>query len=108
VPCSLVFFLLQGKFKFHEKYWKNVSAEAKDLITQMLKVDPDERATADELLKHPWLGLQGLEANIIDTEQLKSFNAKRKLKGVGKAVLSTVKMKNAINAFQASRSTSKA
>lgn len=28
----------KGKFRFHEKFWKNISAEAKDLITGMLTV----------------------------------------------------------------------
>jgi hypothetical protein len=28
---------------FHERYWSSVSEDAKDLLTQMLNVDPDAR-----------------------------------------------------------------
>jgi hypothetical protein len=71
------------------------------MITQMLTVDVDKRATAAELLKHKWLGLDQdeLRKTTIDTSALKEFNAKRKLKSVGKAVIGINRMKNAVNAF---------
>ena len=42
------------KFEFPEKYWKNISNEAKDLICHML-CEEDKRFSADKVLKHPWL-----------------------------------------------------
>ena len=42
------------KFEFPEKYWKNISNEAKDLISHML-CEEDKRFSADKVLKHPWL-----------------------------------------------------
>lgn len=30
---------------------------AKDLITKLLTVDPEERATIDEAMEHPWMNI---------------------------------------------------
>lgn len=35
-----------------------VSVTAKDLIRKMLKKDPEERPTVDDILEHPWLRCQ--------------------------------------------------
>ncbi|EMR11366.1 hypothetical protein PNEG_00393 [Pneumocystis murina B123] len=35
---------------FHQKYWKNISQDAKDFIVALLKFDPSERPTAKEFL----------------------------------------------------------
>ncbi|KDQ51352.1 hypothetical protein JAAARDRAFT_41197 [Jaapia argillacea MUCL 33604] len=45
----------EAKIEFHERYWGNVSADAKDFIKKLLNPDPKERPTAAEALKHPWL-----------------------------------------------------
>ena len=34
--------------------WKNVTPEAKDLITKMLTHDPAKRISAEDCLSHPW------------------------------------------------------
>lgn len=44
----------KGKFEFSGRDWKNVGQDAKDLINQLLVVDPSKRITALEALKHPW------------------------------------------------------
>ena len=33
----------------------SVSVQAKDLISRLLKKDPEDRITFDEVLQHPWL-----------------------------------------------------
>ncbi len=38
--------------------WNSVSAEAKDLVRQMLNPDYEKRISAAEALKHPWFNLQ--------------------------------------------------
>lgn len=40
---------------FHERYWRDVSQDAKDFILTMLNADPDKRVTSEEALKHKWL-----------------------------------------------------
>eukprot|EP01126_Amoeba_proteus_P019715 TRINITY_DN2020_c0_g4_i6.p1 TRINITY_DN2020_c0_g4~~TRINITY_DN2020_c0_g4_i6.p1 ORF type:complete len:139 (+),score=28.35 TRINITY_DN2020_c0_g4_i6:291-707(+) len=46
--------ILRGDFTFHSPYWDNISAEAKDLITCCLEVNPQKRLTAKQALQHPW------------------------------------------------------
>lgn len=43
-----------GSFDFQDPVWELVSEEAKDLIMQLLKTDPSQRATAQQALRHPW------------------------------------------------------
>jgi len=43
-----------GAFEFDAKYWSNISAEAKDLICQLLTVEADKRITIQEAFNHPW------------------------------------------------------
>uniref|UniRef100_A0A3Q1CSW4 non-specific serine/threonine protein kinase n=1 Tax=Amphiprion ocellaris TaxID=80972 RepID=A0A3Q1CSW4_AMPOC len=44
-----------GKFSLSGGYWNSVSAEAKDLVSKMLHVDPHQRLTAGQVLRHPWV-----------------------------------------------------
>jgi len=43
-----------GDFVFHEQYWKNVSLPAKQLISHLLTVNPNNRWTAEVALKCDW------------------------------------------------------
>jgi len=45
----------EAKYEFFENEWKAVSADAKDIITRLLVVDPAKRLTMSELLVHPWV-----------------------------------------------------
>ncbi|PYH49194.1 calcium/calmodulin-dependent protein kinase [Aspergillus saccharolyticus JOP 1030-1] len=44
-----------GRIIFHERYWRDVSQDAKDFILTMLQPDPAKRVTSEHALKHPWL-----------------------------------------------------
>ncbi|PYI21948.1 Ca2+/calmodulin-dependent protein kinase [Aspergillus japonicus CBS 114.51] len=44
-----------GRIIFHERYWRDVSQDAKDFILTMLQPDPAKRVTSEDALKHPWL-----------------------------------------------------
>lgn len=43
-----------GQYEFISPYWDEISAEAKDLISHLLVVDPKKRYTATQALNHPW------------------------------------------------------
>uniref|UniRef100_A0A8C9VHC2 Ribosomal protein S6 kinase n=1 Tax=Scleropages formosus TaxID=113540 RepID=A0A8C9VHC2_SCLFO len=57
-----------GKFSLTGGYWNSVSAEAKDLVSKMLHVDPHQRLTAAQVLRHPW---------IVHRDQLPKFQLNR-------------------------------
>lgn len=73
--------ILAGDYDFPAEYWSQISPSAKDLIRHLLAVNPAERYTAKQTLKHPWLvGHDSYSKQIIVFEEMKKFNAQRKLK----------------------------
>jgi serine/threonine protein kinase len=50
----------KGEYSMEGKDWAEVSAEAKDLVSRMLTVDPDARITCPDILAHPWIKI-GIE-----------------------------------------------
>lgn len=49
--------ILAGHFDYPSPHWDHVSESARDLIDQMLLHDVDNRLSADEVLKHPWVSV---------------------------------------------------
>jgi serine/threonine protein kinase len=47
--------ILKGLYTFPDEFWSDVSETAKDLIRQMMCVDPNKRLTMAGVLEHPWL-----------------------------------------------------
>ena len=45
----------RGKFEFHEGEWGEISQGVKDMISSMLVLDPSKRASAADILAHPWM-----------------------------------------------------
>jgi calcium-dependent protein kinase len=44
----------RGQFSFSSKIWSVISSEAKNLISQMLTLDPATRPSCREVLSHAW------------------------------------------------------
>uniref|UniRef100_A0A7S1QHN5 Non-specific serine/threonine protein kinase n=1 Tax=Alexandrium catenella TaxID=2925 RepID=A0A7S1QHN5_ALECA len=44
-----------GEFSFKGRNWGHVSADAKDLIRSLLKMDPSRRLSAEQALSHVWI-----------------------------------------------------
>lgn len=53
VTIELTWQVKRGKFKFPSPYWDNVSEEAKDLVSSLLTLSPDDRLDAQQCLDHP-------------------------------------------------------
>ena len=70
---ELVDAICHAKYKFESPWWDNVSKEAKDFITSILKIDAKERPTVDECLQHPWLNKKLLDSGL-SHEGLKTNN----------------------------------
>ncbi|KAJ3318230.1 hypothetical protein HDU76_000892 [Blyttiomyces sp. JEL0837] len=54
-PPSMSEQIRRGMYSFPMPFWEDVSSEAIDLVEKLIKVDPDERLTAEEALQHPWM-----------------------------------------------------
>uniref|UniRef100_A0AAV2JK59 calcium/calmodulin-dependent protein kinase n=1 Tax=Knipowitschia caucasica TaxID=637954 RepID=A0AAV2JK59_KNICA len=80
-----------GAYDFPSPEWDTVTPEAKNLINQMLTINPAKRITADQALKHPWVCQRSTVASMMHRQEtvecLRKFNARRKLKG---AILTTM------------------
>ena len=78
------------KYNFPEEQWKNISKEAKDLISHMM-CDPDKRYTALQVLEHPWVVKEAPNAKDalkdLNVQTLKKYRGEHKLK---KAVLTFI------------------
>ncbi|XP_063089147.1 ribosomal protein S6 kinase alpha-2 isoform X7 [Cavia porcellus] len=44
-----------GKYALSGGNWDSISDAAKDIVSKMLHVDPQQRLTAVQVLKHPWI-----------------------------------------------------
>jgi serine/threonine protein kinase len=95
--------IIKGNFVFDAPFWDPVSAEAKDLIQQMLTLEPSKRPSAADLLHHPWVAdasnptkKGASEADLTGAvERLKKWQAKRRLQGAMKTVRAVTRLQNA-------------
>ncbi|XP_039639990.1 calcium/calmodulin-dependent protein kinase type II subunit delta isoform X5 [Perca fluviatilis] len=80
-----------GAYDFPSPEWDTVTPEAKNLINQMLTINPAKRITADQAIMHPWICQRSTVASMMHRQEtvecLRKFNARRKLKG---AILTTM------------------
>lgn len=77
--------IIEGKYSFPDEYWHNVSPAAKELVSNLLQVDPDLRWTARQALQCKWIQqLSAVELAKHDlrksARELKLFNARLKFK----------------------------
>ncbi|CAN9206461.1 unnamed protein product [Alternaria alternata] len=84
-----------GRVIFHERYWKEVSPEAKEFIKKLLEPDPNKRPTSEAALKHVWLsGSTATDHNLVP--EIKAYAAKARLK----RGIELVKLANRIEALK--------
>jgi serine/threonine protein kinase len=76
--------IVKGSFAFAAPQWLNISSSVKDMICQLLTLNPSRRPTVDQALQHDWmitkdevLELKSLTASLPD---LKKFQARKKWK----------------------------
>ncbi|XP_051538893.1 ribosomal protein S6 kinase alpha-3 isoform X2 [Myxocyprinus asiaticus] len=75
-----------GKFSLTGGYWNSVSSEAKDLVSKMLHVDPHQRLTAAQVLRHPWI----VHKDQLPKYQLNRHDAPHLVKGAMAATYSAL------------------
>lgn len=45
----------RGQYTFLSPWWDPISEQAKDLVRNLLCIDPKQRYTIDQFLNHPWI-----------------------------------------------------
>ncbi|KAI4848419.1 Ca2+/calmodulin-dependent protein kinase [Aureobasidium sp. EXF-8845] len=84
-----------GRVVFHERYWKDVSKEAKDFIMTLLVPKPENRATSAQSLKNAWIAGKGAtDHNLLP--EIKAYMTKARLK----RGIELVKLANRIEALK--------
>ena len=61
--------IIRGDCDYTRGHWLHVSNEAKDFVQSMLQVEPENRASIDELLDHPWIHEYNVEYNRQETRR---------------------------------------
>lgn len=83
--------VLKGELDFISEPWPSISESAKDLVRRMLVRDPKKRITAHEVLRHPWVQVDGvapdkpLDSAVLT--RLKQFSAMNKFKKIAIRVI---------------------
>nr|XP_034184049.1 peripheral plasma membrane protein CASK isoform X7 [Osmia lignaria] len=87
--------ICRGRVQMETPPWDSISEPAKDLIQRMLTTDVNHRITIQEVLNHKWLRDRDkgvARIHLAETiEELKKFNARRKLKEAVKVSVSSLK-----------------
>eukprot|EP01097_Dermamoeba_algensis_P001819 TRINITY_DN169_c0_g1_i2.p2 TRINITY_DN169_c0_g1~~TRINITY_DN169_c0_g1_i2.p2 ORF type:complete len:229 (+),score=47.05 TRINITY_DN169_c0_g1_i2:950-1636(+) len=66
--------IMNAEYTFRSPDWDHISDNAKDFIRALLQINPGDRMSAAESLKHAWLANSAKVAHAkIDTSKLKSF-----------------------------------
>jgi len=76
----------KGTFTFNAKHWKKVSKDAKNLVSMLIKKNPQERYTSERALNDSWIcnkAPQALPCLLDNVPALRKFQSGRKLKKAG-------------------------
>lgn len=73
--------ICRADYCFHDKYWSEISDEAKGMISGMLEVDIDKRLTAEQALYCPWMILEEEQLAVADLSGAQAGMKKQKTDG---------------------------
>jgi MAP kinase interacting serine/threonine kinase len=91
-PCNacqeLLFHSIQdGHFDFPEMEWRDISHEAKDLISKLLVKDARQRLSAEMVLSHPWVRFGGPSRVLVTPQNIKRNNSARELSAFAESAM---------------------
>lgn len=46
-----------AQYEFDDQSWGGISEEAKDLVRNILKANPEERYNCQQMMAHPWMSM---------------------------------------------------
>ncbi|KAL7063059.1 hypothetical protein AAHC03_01577 [Spirometra sp. Aus1] len=67
--------IIGGHFDFPERFWSGISDSAKDLIRQLLTVNPSNRISLKATLEHPWLSDPVIRKEVSDLMSAAGFDS---------------------------------
>merc|ERR1711894_791110 len=91
-PCNacqeLLFHSIQdGHFDFPDAEWKDISNEAKDLISKLLVKDARQRLSAEMVSAHPWVRFGGPSRVLVTPQNIKRNNSARELSAFAESAI---------------------
>jgi len=87
-----------GRWRWLGSNWGKVSEAAKDLITHMMDPNPATRFSIDQCLNHQWLKSEQSDADLGGiANELRRFQAKKRMRGAIRAIMARNKMKTILN-----------
>ena len=82
----------KANYSFDDPAWEMVSDEAKDLVSKLLVVDPRNRMSAVDALKHPWCCSQRPQSSLDSVgPNVKKNMLTERLKSVAKSIVSKIR-----------------
>eukprot|EP00300_Choanocystis_sp_HF-7_P010453 c16957_g1_i1.p1 GENE.c16957_g1_i1~~c16957_g1_i1.p1 ORF type:complete len:1238 (+),score=252.46 c16957_g1_i1:36-3749(+) len=79
-PRAVIEQVLAANYRFPKPFWDSISPSARDLVKQLLELDPERRITIPKIREHQWM--RGANANRYTptAEHLREFNEARRRK----------------------------
>lgn len=94
----------EGDYEFLSPYWDPISDDAKDLISNLLVVEPHKRFSAEKALSHKWVRLKSPTVGDISKDLLGedggAKRSKRKFKAAALAVQGAQRFGNLADEFR--------
>jgi MAP kinase interacting serine/threonine kinase len=60
-----------GRYEFPDCEWREISAEAKDMISRLLVKDARKRLSAEMVLAHPWVKCGGSPRLLVTPQNIR-------------------------------------
>lgn len=95
-----------AKIEFQSRYWKKVSEEAKAFIRRLAAIDPNDRPTAQEALRDPWLTRETGPADEEEIDLIHGLREHFDAKTKWRSVLTGIKAVNRFGSLGSRTSTS--
>ncbi|XP_055853986.1 phosphorylase b kinase gamma catalytic chain, skeletal muscle/heart isoform isoform X3 [Episyrphus balteatus] len=92
--------IMEGKYSFTSPEWADISEDPKDLIRKCLVVDPSQRITVKEVLRHPFFNQILFEQDIDGIKRSLSYKSRRMSRITEIALLRKQSRFNAKKKFQ--------